>query len=243
MKKINKLLFALPLTLLIVGCRKANNVTTNKTTEKKTTLKDSSTKNSLRTTTAATTTEEDVFDILVVKNFEDAATIKGEGIFNLNSSTTISITLNYGYEYVGLFNGETQLTDQLTYEITDIKESVNLYAIFKPIDYNVNVEQNIAEAGTLTGVGAIPYKNSTTIDVELAEEYLFVGLYDGETLLTDVLPYEINCVTEDLNLNAIFKQKTYDVVVNQSLEDAAVIEGLGSFVKGSNTTIKINTND
>ncbi len=244
MKKINKLLFALPLALLIVGCTKAaNKVTTNKTTEKKTTLKDSTTKNTLRTTTAATTTEEDVFDILVVKNFEDAATIKGEGIFNLNSSTTISITLNYGYEYVGLFNGETQLTDKLTYEINDIKESINLYAIFKPVDYNVNVEQNIAEAGTLTGVGAVPYKNNTTIDVELAEEYLFVGLYDGETLLTDVLPYEIKSVTKDLNLNAIFKQKTYDVVVNQSLEDAAVIEGLGSFVKGSNTTIKINTND
>ena len=50
MKKINKLLFALPLTLLIVGCTNATNkVTTNKTTEKKTTLKDSTTKNTLRT--------------------------------------------------------------------------------------------------------------------------------------------------------------------------------------------------
>ena len=35
------------------------------------------------------------------------------------------------------------------------------------------------------------------------------------------------------------KQKTYDVVVKQSLDDAAVITGIGSFIKGSNTTITI----
>lgn len=248
MKKINKLLFAVPFALLIVGCNKANSeVTKSKTTEKKTTLKEttkkSTTNKTIRTTTVATTTEEDVFDVLVVKNFEDAATIKGEGIFNLNSSTTISITLNYGYEYIGLFNGEKMLTDELTYEVKDINESINLYAMFKPIDYMVSINKNIEDVATISGDGYIPYKNSTIINATLDPEYLFVGLYDGEELLSDVLPYEIKSVTKDLNLNMVLKQKTYDVVVNQSLEDAAKISGVGSFVKGSNTTLTIETFD
>ena len=245
MKKINKLLFVIPLALLMFGCKKMTektqfkaksddktNVTTISTTEK-------TTKRTLRTTTAMTTTEEDIFDVLVVKDIEEAATVKGDGIFNINSNTTIRITLNYGYDYLGLYDGKNKLTDELTYEIKDITESVVLTAKFSPKKYNVSVEKDIEEAATITGDGEISYKSSTTIDAELAEEYLFVGLYDGAKELTKELPYTIDSVTKALNLTAKFKQKTYDVVVNQSLEDAAVITGVGAFIKGSNTTINI----
>lgn len=241
MKKISKLLFGLPFALLVFGCSKSTDKT--KTVDKNKTTINPTTNKTIKTTTAKTTTEEDVFDIVVAKNIDEAATIKGEGIFNLNSSTTISIALNYGYEYIGLFSGEKILTDELTYEIKDINESINLYAVFKPIDYMVSIEKNISDVATIIGDGYIPYKTSTTINATLDPEYLFVGLYDGEELLSDVLPYTIESVTKDLNLNMVLKQKTYDVVVNQSLDDAAKISGVGSFIKGSNTTLNIETND
>ena len=241
MKKISKLLFGLPFALLAFGCSKSTDKT--KIVDKNKTTINPTTNKTIKTTTAKTTTEEDVFDIVVARNIDEAATIKGEGIFNLNSSTTISITLNYGYEFIGLFSGEQILTSELTYEIKDINESINLYAVFKPIDYMVNIEKNINDVATVSGDGYISYKTSTTIDATLDPEYLFVGLYDGEELLSDVLPYTIESVTKDLTLNMVLKQKTYDVVVKQSLDDAAKISGEGSFIKESNTTLTIETND
>ena len=127
MKIFKKLLFIIPLVLLIVGCSVSNN--SKPTTLDNTTTINDSTKETPttieQTTTEATTTEEDVFDVSVVKNYDDAATIKGDGIFNINSSTKIEITLNYGYEYVGLFNGEQMLTDKLSYEITNITDNIS----------------------------------------------------------------------------------------------------------------------
>ena len=79
----------------------------------------------------------------------------------------------------------------------------------------------------------------SSLIIDTATSNLFVGLYDGDKELTKELPYKIESVTKALNLKAKFKQKTYDVVVNQSLEDAAVITGVGAFIKGSNTTINI----
>ena len=247
MKIFKKLLFLIPLVLLIVGCSVSNNSKPT-TLDNTTTISDDNTKDNHttveQTTTEATTTEEDVFDVSVIKNFDDAAVIKGDGIFNKNSSTKIEITLNYGYEYVGLFNGEQQLTDELSYEITDITDNIFIAAIFKPINYSVNVSKNVDdEIATTIGSKEYPYKSSATIDFEIIDsEFLFVGLYDGTTLLTNELPYTIESVTKEMNLKAEFKQKTYDVVVKQSLNDAAVITGIGSFIKGSNTTITINTN-
>lgn len=247
MKIFKKLLFLIPLVLLIVGCSVSNNSKPT-TLDNTTTISDDNTKDNHttieQTTTEATTTEEDVFDVSVVKNYDDAATIKGDGIFNINSSTKIEITLNYGYEYVGLFNGEQMLTDKLSYEITNITDNIFIAAIFKPINYSVNVSKNVDdEIATTIGAKEYPYKSSATIDFEIIDsEFLFVGLYDGTTLLTNELPYTIESVTKEMNLKAEFKQKTYDVVVKQSLDDAAVITGIGSFIKGSNTTITINTN-
>lgn len=241
MRKINKLLFVLSMGLLMFGCSKASDKT--KVTTNKTTTSSSTSRTTKRTTAQPTTTAEDVFDVLVTKTIDDAATIRGTGIFNLNSSTTIRITVNYGYEYVGLYNGETLLTEETEYEITDIQESLLLTAKFNPINYNVNVVKDIEEAATITGIGDIPYKSSTTINIDLDPEFLLIGLYDqDDNLLTDKTEYVIESVTNDLTLTAKFKQKTYDVVVEQSLKNAAVITGTGSFIKGSNTTLNIETN-
>ncbi len=248
MKKKNKLLFLLPLALLMFGCSKqtskvkSEDKTTNRKTTNNTTLKKTTEKKTIKTTNAQTTTKEDVFDVFVSKSIDEAATIKGDGIFNLNSSTTIEIKLNYGYEFLGLFDGEEKLTNELTYDIKDINDNITLLAIFAPIKYNVTVTKDIEEAATVTGDGLVPYKTGTTINFTLDEEYIFLGLYDGEEELTTEPTYTIESVTKDINLTAKFKQKTYDVVVKQSLKNAAEIEGLGSFVKGSNTTIVINTN-
>ena len=247
MKKINKLMFVIPLALLIFGCsKKSDKTTTKEDTEPTTTIKTTTkeTTNTTRRTTTVATTTEDVFDILVTKTINEAATIRGAGIFNLNSSTTIRVELNYGYDYLGLYDGENKLTEELEYEISSINKNMLITAKFSPKNFNVTVNKDIEEAATTTGDGLVPYNTSTTIDFTLDNEYLFVGLYDDKgNLVSEEPQYKVDTVTTDLTFNAKFKQKTYDVVVEQSLKHAAEVTGEGSFIKGSNTTLEIKAND
>jgi len=204
MRRINKILYLLPLALLAVGCsKKVNDNTTTKPTE-----------------TEEKTTTEKKYDVKVDLSLENAATITGSGSFKEGSNTTITITTNDGYNYLGLYNGDKLVTEETTYEITNITTNINLMAKFSANIYALNTELDDTTYGTLENLnGNYDCGSKVVLRAYPIEGYVVDSWYANGTLISNEQEYCFTMPAYDVTITATFKVATFTLTINDNLED------------------------
>ena len=219
MKKLIKVLYLLPLSLLfIAGCSKKINTTKeNKTTSNITTKEN---KTTLAKTTTERTTTEKKYSVLVNLDKEDAATITGIGSFSLNSNTTITITTNEGYDYIGLYDGSVELTKETTYEITNITKDITLTAKFSAKTYALSCTVEDDTLGSIENVdGNYECGSTITLKANAITGYELEGWYVDGTFYNNEATTTYKIQAKDSNIVAKFKIQVLKLTITDNLKN------------------------
>ncbi len=137
----------------------------------------------------------------------------------LGAQTTITATVENGYTWLGWYEGETLLTNELSYTF-EMSTTAVTYAA-KWTSYTATTNTNLSEAGTYTGLTntGITAGTETTITAITNRGYTWLGWYEGETLLTDELSYTFQMPTTNVTYTA--KWEMQDEMKNFKFESTA----------------------
>ena len=159
------------------------------------------------------------FTVTLSKNIEDAGNLSGENTYNYGESVVLTATLNSGYTFLGWYNGETKVGDNLEYIFDMPAENIELEARYDYESYRLYVNYNHYIAGDISNGGTYKYKESITVNAETTKDgYIFVGWFDAESNLvctdfeyTFTMPNGITYIYAKWN---IFKLINYNATIN-----------------------------
>ena len=179
--------------------------------------------------------------VTLEKNINEAGTVRGVETTILGKETTITAKTNNGYTWLGWYEGETELTKELTYMFTMPAENKTFTA--KWIECPVTLEKNIDEAGTVSGVeGATVVGNEITITATINKGYTFIGWYDGETELTKELTYTFTLSIAKKTYTAKFGYACGNVTITRNINGGTFTITGNTDEVGSEVTLTATTN-
>ena len=141
------------------------------------------------------------------------------GIHYYSDEITISATSNYGYHFTGWSDNVT--TNPRT--ITLIKDTT-IQAQFAINQYEISVNCNETERGTVSGGGSFNYLIDNTILATAYYGYEFVHWSDNNT--DNPRTIHLTC---DTAFTAVFAPKVYELQVTSANEDLGTVAGSNSF--------------
>ncbi len=127
------------------------------------------------------------------------------GKYKLGDEVTITASTNSGYTFIGWYNGETLLTNELSYKFTMSAENVTYTAKWCKVTLSVS-DTKAGSVSTLSG--KYVFGEEVTITATTNDGYTFIGWYNGETLLTDELSYTFTMTSENVTYTAKWSANT-----------------------------------
>ena len=183
------------------------------------------------------------YSVTTEQNISEAGSItyKNDEPVAVGDKVTISASSNYGYIWLGWYDGDELVSTDMTYTFDMPSKSVVYTA--KWTYYSVTTEQNNDSAGSITHMEDEPIKvgDSVTITANTNDGYTWLGWYDGETLLTSELSY--NFVMPENNVVYTAKWVECPITLEKNIESAGEVTGNEKTVLGQETTITAITND
>lgn len=159
-------------------------------------------------------------------------------MYNYDSNVTVTAMTNHGYTFIGWYNGETKLTDKLSYTFTMPAENVTYTA--KWIVCPVTMEANDNSAGNVSGLpSTTKLGEEITVTATTKAGYTFIGWYNGETKLTDELTYTFTMSAE----NVTYTAKWCKITIKSADTNAGTVSSLtGTYMPGDSVTVTATTN-
>ena len=151
---------------------------------------------------------EGVYSVIVNVNNEEYGTATGGGLYEENTTATITATANNGYKFVNWTIDDEVVYADNPYSFT-VTEDVALVANFVDEDvetYLVSVSVNNEEYGTTTGGGLYEENTTATITATANNGYKFVNWTIDDEVVSSDNPYSFT-VTEDVELVANFVEE------------------------------------
>ena len=142
------------------------------------------------------------------KNIDNAGTVTGAGTYHFNDSLTITAETNDGYTFNGWYDGETLVSNELSYTFNMPATNKSYEARWTANTYTVALSKNINNAGTVTGAGTYHFNDSLTITATTNPGYTFNGWYDGGTLVSNELSYTFNMLAANKSYEARWTANT-----------------------------------
>ena len=136
-----------------------------------------------------------------------------EAFIRYDSDFTLPITERFGYNFVGWYAGDTQVTDSKgkALDVWNFDEDTVLTARWTPIQYVLTLIVNDNSAGYAYGGGFVDYGSAASIKAIPKGSYTFVGWYDeNDELITQNAEYEFEMDT-DRTLTAKFSLFTLTI--------------------------------
>lgn len=167
----------------------------------------------------------------IVTNATDGGTATGGGSFDYNAKATVIATANTGYNFLGWYESDKQVSDSPTYSFT-VTSGRNLTAKFAADKHSITT--NATAGGTVTGAGNYDYNSNITVKATPNTGYSFAGWYENGTKVSDSQTYSF-VVTKNRTLEARFTPNKYSIVVNAAT--GGTVSGGGSFDYNSKATV------
>ena len=131
------------------------------------------------------TVNADQYTITVEANPAEGGDVTGGGVYDVNTTVTLTAIAKEGYTFKQWNDGETNATREVTVtgNATYVAEfeKVNVPT---PTQYTITVEANPAEGGDVTGGGVYDVNTTVTLTAIAKEGYTFKQWSDGETNAT-----------------------------------------------------------
>ena len=154
-------------------------------------------------------------------------TVAGVGSYNYNTMVTFTAEPRDGFAFVKWDDGNTNATRKFV-----IVSDTTFMAVFKPIQYTVNLTVNDENFGEVFGSGVYNMNEDTVIEARCKYGYEFVEWSDGVVDMSRRI-----VVVSDTLYEARFKPIVYELSLYSSDEAMGSVEGSGSYEYGSEIMI------
>ena len=115
--------------------------------------------------------------------------------------STLTATVNIGYDFLGWFEGDTLLSKDEQYSFF-ISGDQTVLAKWEIHRCAVAIESNMKEGGTTEGAGKYTYRSTITVRAMPNRGYQFIGWYESGTLISEANKYTISEIDSDRILEA-----------------------------------------
>lgn len=162
---------------------------------------------------------------------EGAGTVNGGGSYNYGETIHLVAHSNTGYTFEMWDDGN--ITNPRS---VFVEGDATYTAVFTPLQYEITVEADPAEGGTVTGSGTYNYGSTATITATANEHYMFICWHDG--IVTN--PRNVN-VSGNATYKALFHLNgtpQYTITVLANDPSLGTVSGSGTYPE--NTTIEIS---
>lgn len=180
------------------------------------------------------------YEISVDVNPAETGTATGSGIYEHGTQVTLNATASTGYHFVNwTMDGEEVSTDaSYTFNATG---SATYVANFEINEYEIIVEANPAEAGTVEGAGTYEHGSTATLTATADDDHLFVNwTLDGEEVSTDAT-YSFEVTAEGTYVANFATKQEIIVTINDT--EAGSVNGGGIVAYGQEITITATPNE
>ncbi len=174
------------------------------------------------------------FKVTLEKNISVAGTLTGSGSYEKDSSVTVKATTNIGYTFLGWYENEELVATSESYTFTVSGDRM----LIAKWSIEIALEQNISEAGTLTGSGNYEMGESVTVTATTNTGYAFLGWYEGEELIATTESYTFTVSTT----KTLTAQWGFEIALEKNITSAGALTGSGNYEKDSSVTVKATTN-
>jgi hypothetical protein len=190
---------------------------------------DESTENPRTITVTDNLTLDAIFEINVynVSVIAENGVVDGVGEYVHGANATLSVTPNYGYEFVEWNNASIDNPRTLT-----ITSDTTLTAIFSTKEYTISAVAIDNGMGNIEGVGTYKYMDNIALTAVANHGYKFVAWGDNNT----ENPRNI-VVEKDTTYTALFEKAIFNLTVTSQNEDMGTVFGSGNFEYLTSTTV------
>ncbi len=169
--------------------------------------------------------------------------IAGAGSVRDGSNAGLTASPNNNYRFVGWYENGNILSSNKQYTLTNITSDHNLTAKFERISCYVKTSVNNTDGGTVTGSSSVNYNGNYTITAKAKSGYYFEGFVENNKTISTASSIQLNNITSDRNITAVFKKSQYNVNVSVNPSDTGKYEGAGRYDRDSKVRLRATAYD
>ena len=173
----------------------------------------------------------------------EGGAIAGGGSVRDGGSCTISASANNNYVFKGWYEGGNLISSTGQTTLNNITGDHTFVAKFERQSCYVKTSVNNGDGGTITGSQSVPYGGKITITAKAKNGYSFAGFVENNKTISTASSLELNNITTDRNITAVFNRDTCKVNVSVNPQDTGKYEGAGTYNKGSKCELRASAYD
>lgn len=168
----------------------------------------------------------------------EGGAVAGGGTVRAGGSTTISASPNNNYVFKGWFENGNQVASSNQVGVNNVTGDRVLVARFERQSCYVRTSVNNGDGGSVTGSATVAYGGNMTITAKANNGYYFAGFVENNNTISNSESIQLNNITTDRNIVAVFNRSTVNVNVSVNPSDTGKYEGAGTYNKGANVELK-----
>ncbi len=170
-------------------------------------------------------------------------TTTGGGIYQFGQTVNLNAMPSTGYQFLNwTINGQV-VANTPGYSFTMPDGDLTAWANFQLIPYELSLQANPAEAGTVTGAGLYHYNQNVTVNAFPETGFHFVNWTHGSTIVSDLPSYSFAMPASNHQLSARFLINTYLITVAANNLNFGEVSGGGSFIHGTEVMVQAVPNE
>ena len=173
----------------------------------------------------------------------EGGAIAGGGAVRDGGSCSISASPNNNYVFKGWYEGGTLISSTGQTTIKDVTEDHTFVAKFERQSCYIRTSVNNGDGGTITGSQSVPYGGKMTITAKANSGYSFAGFVENNKTISTASSIELNNITTDRNITAVFNREKCTVNVSVYPQDTGKYEGAGTYNKGEKVVLRAKAYD
>lgn len=166
-----------------------------------------------------------------------AGILNGAGTFLPGQAVTVGAFPADGYSFVSWTINDEIISTSAVFVYTMPQANVLLQANFTPNTYQLTVQSNPVQGGTVQGGGAYQFGQNVNVNAIASIGYAFTHwVKDGQVVSTSP-NYQFTMPAENVDLWAVFEQLSFPVEIEVSPAEAGQATGNGMYVYNESVTV------
>lgn len=153
----------------------------------------------------------------------------------LGQPVTVKAGTKAYHNFAGWYENDVLVSQESEYSF-EITGNRTLTAAFEPEKYMISAAAEPAEGGSVMGAGEYTYQTEVTLSAQTAEDYDFVGWYEGDVLISTEPACSFPAETAR-SLSARFALKTFQINAFSSDANGGTVSGSGTFAIHTDVTV------
>ncbi len=177
------------------------------------------------------------YTIGVFENPSEGGSASGGGTVNEGESVRLLAAPSNGWKFVNWTLNGSVLSENADFTYKNIRQSGTVVANFTKTACRITTRVNNSNAGTVTDSATVSYGGSITLTAKAKENYKFDGWQENGNFISNAASINLNNVTSDRTLTAVFSREKYSVVLSCNPDSTGVLQGAGKYNGGQSVKI------